>query len=83
MLTIAVKKNAKLDITFLKSCPILLYFLTLCQNFAQDCLSKQIFGGNVAQSPSHLKFWIFFVTSKKKQLSKLVALKVPHLMVLC
>ena len=30
-MTIAVKKHAKLDITFLKSCPILLHFFTLYQ----------------------------------------------------
>ena len=33
MLTIAVKKPTKLDVTFLKPCPILLYFFTLCQLF--------------------------------------------------
>ena len=27
------QKHAKLDITFLKSCPILLYFFSLCQIF--------------------------------------------------
>ena len=32
-MAIAVKKHAKSDITFLKSCPILLYFVTLCQIF--------------------------------------------------
>ena len=30
---IAVKKKAKLNIIFLKSCPILLYLFTLCQIF--------------------------------------------------
>ena len=32
--------------------------------FVQDCLSKQIFSRNLAQSPSHLNFWTFSVTSK-------------------
>ena len=32
-LTIAVKKQTKLDITFLTSCPVLLYFFSLCQIF--------------------------------------------------
>ena len=32
-LIIGIKKQAKLDITFLKSCPILLCFFSLCQIF--------------------------------------------------
>ena len=32
-MTTAVKKHAKLYITFLRSCPILLYFFTFCQIF--------------------------------------------------
>ena len=50
------KKHAKLDIIFLKS---------LCgKYFVQDCLSKQIFGSNLARSPSHLNLLIISVTSK-------------------
>ena len=39
-LTITVKKHAKLDITFLKPCPILLYLFTFCQTFCPE-LSEQ------------------------------------------
>ena len=46
---------------FIKSCPILLYFFTLCLIF---CLSKQIFIRNLSQSPSRLNVWILSVTSK-------------------
>ena len=63
-LTIAVKKHAKLYITFLKSCPILLYFFKLCQIFWQGLYEETNFGRNLAHSPSHLNFWVFSVTSK-------------------
>ena len=46
---------------FIKSCPILLYFFTLCLIF---CLSKQIFIRNLSQSPSRLNVWTLSVTSK-------------------
>ena len=40
-------------------------FSLLCAKYlVQDCLSKQIFGRNLVQSPSHLNLWIFSVTSK-------------------
>ena len=52
----------------------MLYFRSLAQfycisllcaeYFVQDCLSKQIFCCNMAQSLSHLNFWKISVTSK-------------------
>ena len=48
-----VKKHAKVDIKL--SCPVQFYWISLfCSKyFAQDCLSKQIFGLNSAQSSSN------------------------------
>ena len=40
-MTIAIRKHTKLDITFLKSCPILLYFSSLCQILARIVDKKQ------------------------------------------
>ena len=57
------QKHTKLDITFLKSCPILLYFFTLYQ-IVWIVRGNKIFDRNLTQSPSHFNFWIFFVSSK-------------------
>ena len=39
-------------------------FLLCAKYLFQDCLNKQIFGGNLARSLSHLNIWTFSVTSK-------------------
>ena len=57
------RKHTKLDIRFLKSCPILLYFFTLYQ-IVWIVRGNKIFDRNLTQSPSHFNFWIFFVSSK-------------------
>ena len=45
VLTVTVKKHAKLDIIFLRSCPILLYFLTFCQIFCAGLQMCKIMKG--------------------------------------
>ena len=87
-LTIAVKKNGKLDNKFLKSYPIFWISLLCAKYFGQDCLSKQIFGRNLAQPPLNLNFWTFSVTSKHfsnrhKNIKPVNCVKLPNLMVLC
>ena len=87
-LTIAVKKNGKLDNKFLKSYPIFWISLLCAKYLGQDCLGKQIFGRNSAQSPSNLNFWTFAVTSKHfsnhdENIKQVSCVKVPNLMVLC
>ena len=39
-MTIAVKKHAKLHITFLKSCPILLYLFSLCPSYCLELFEE-------------------------------------------
>ena len=63
-LLIAVKTHARLDITFLKFYPILLYLFRLCQIFWLGMSEQTIIGRNLAQSPSHMDFRITFATSK-------------------
>ena len=58
------QKNTKLDITFSKSCLILLHFFTLWQIFCLGLSEQTILGRNLSQCPSYLNFWTFSVTSK-------------------
>ena len=54
------QKHAKLDITFLKSCPILLFLY-----FVPSILARVVWGNKfLAQSPPHLNFWMFSVSSE-------------------
>ena len=48
------------------SFPVQFYWITpFCSKyFVRDCLSKQIFGSNSAQSPSNSNFLTFFITPK-------------------
>ena len=61
--------------------------LLCAKYFGQDCLSKQTFGRNLAQSPLNSKFWTFSVTLKHfcshdKNIQQVSYVKVPNLMVL-
>ena len=61
---ITLNKYAKVDIKVLLSYLILLISLRCSKYFVRDCLTKQIFGHNSAQSPQILNFLKCSITSK-------------------
>ena len=61
---VAVKKHAQLGITFLKSCPIILYFFSLYQIFCLGLSKETYFWSYLGRFSFVLVSWIFSVTSK-------------------
>ena len=63
-MTIAVKNHAKLDISLLRPCLLLLYFFSFCQIFCLGLSEETNFCRNLVQSSSYFNFWVFSATSK-------------------